>query len=123
MSSLTHLYFANVNLFMPLLHRPTFDHNIKVNLHQKDASFGRVVLLVCAVGARFSDDPRVLSEGTHSRLSSGWKWFNQVQHLEERLLAPPSLYDIQAYCVSPFYSQVIPETHVFADILVERRVS
>lgn len=48
---------------MPLLHRPTFERAIKEGLHLQDPKFGANVLLVCANGARFCDDPRVLSEG------------------------------------------------------------
>ena len=63
-------------------------------------SFASTVLLVCAVGSRFSDDPRVLLEGEESFHSSGWKWFDQVQMVKKSLLAPPSLYDLQFYVVS-----------------------
>lgn len=72
MTSLLNLYFEHVNLFAPLLHRPTFGKGIASKLHTKNASFGGVVLLVCALGARLSDDPRVLEDGTQSTLSAGW---------------------------------------------------
>lgn len=99
MVSLINLYFEHVNLFSPLLHRPTFERSIIEGLHIEDSSFGSVVLLVCAVGSRFSNDPRVLLQGHDSSLSSGWKWFNQIHELQHRFLAPASLYDIQAYYV------------------------
>lgn len=100
MNSLLNLYFDHVNLFMPLLHRPTFNAGLIVDMHLVDTSFARVVLLVCAIGARFSEDPRVLCTGSQSPLSAGWKWYNQAQSLEETLLAPASLYNIQSCCVS-----------------------
>jgi hypothetical protein len=57
------------------------------------------VLLVAAVGARFSDDPRVALPGTDALHSAGWAWFNQVQMVRRSLFSPPSLYDLQIYCV------------------------
>lgn len=93
LSSLIDLYFEHVNLFTPLLHRPTFDRLILDRMHIKDASLGAVVLLVCALGSRFSEDTRVRLDG--STLSSGWKWFHQAEQIEERMLAPASLYNIQ----------------------------
>jgi hypothetical protein len=49
----------------------------------KDFYFGRVVLLVCALGSRYSDDERVLvGEGKNGRqegdtLTAGFAWFSQ----------------------------------------------
>lgn len=94
MTSLIDLYFDHVNLFNPLLHRPTFDRLLHENMHVKDASLAEVVLLVCANGARFSDDQRVFLDDT--TLSAGYMWFKQAQEIDERLLAPASLYNIQA---------------------------
>lgn len=91
--SLVELYFEHVNLFTPLLHRPTFERLIQNRMHIKDASIGAVVLLVSALGSRFSEDPRVRVHGT--TLSSGWQWYHQAEEIEERLLAPASLYNIQ----------------------------
>lgn len=98
MSALIDLYFEYVNLFNPLLHRPTFDRLLHDNMHFKDVSLAEVVLLVCALGARFSDDQRVFLDG--STLSAGCMWFKQAQEIEDRILAPASLYHIQASFVS-----------------------
>lgn len=94
LKSLIDLYFEHVNLFTPLLHRPTFDRLLRDKMHIRDSSLGSVVLLICSIGARFSDDPRVLIKG--NTLSAGWQWFDLAHTLGERLLAPASLYDIQA---------------------------
>lgn len=99
-TSLTDLYFRCVNLYLPLLHRPTFERLVSEEFHLRNDSFASTVLLVCAVGSRFSDDPRVLLDGEESFHSSGWKWFDQVQMVKKSLLAPPSLYDLQFYVVS-----------------------
>jgi hypothetical protein len=62
--------------------------------------FAAVVMLVCAVASRYSNDPRVLLDGVDSWHSCGWKYFDQVQVVRKSLLAPPTLYDLQFYCVS-----------------------
>ena len=99
-ASLTDLYFNQVNIYLPLLHRPTFERQVAEELHLTDIWFGSTVLLVCAVGAQYSDDPRVFLDGTDSYHSCGWKWFEQVQLIKKSLLAPPSLYELQFFSVS-----------------------
>lgn len=83
-----------------------FEKFLAENLHLRDDGFGAVLLLVASVGARFSSDPRVALPGTDDALhSAGWAWFNQVQMVRRSLFSPPSLYDLQIYCVrdhSPF---------------------
>jgi hypothetical protein len=95
------LYFSRINLFLPLLHRPTFERQVRENLHFRDHAFGSVLLCACACASRYSDDPRVLLEGSTSWHSSGWKWFAQVQVLRRNLMGPPLLFDVQMYVVSP----------------------
>jgi len=95
------LYFQYTNLYMPLLHRPTFEECVKEGLYLKDNKFAPVFLLVCAIGARYSDNPRVRLDGIESHHSAGWKWYEQVQIMNRSLVIPPTLYDLQVYCVSP----------------------
>jgi hypothetical protein len=90
-------YFEHVNIILPVLHRPTFDRALAHNDKWKDDGFVGVVLAVCAIGAAYLDDPRVLVDGVGR--SAGWKWFTQVQIVRKTLLTPPTLYDIQVYCV------------------------
>ncbi|KIK66923.1 hypothetical protein GYMLUDRAFT_239127 [Collybiopsis luxurians FD-317 M1] len=71
-------YFANLNIYLPLLHRPTFERSLHERLHYRDDAFAAVVLLVCAVGSRYVDDPRVLLDGVDAWHSAGWRYFNQV---------------------------------------------
>ncbi|TCD62493.1 hypothetical protein EIP91_006814 [Steccherinum ochraceum] len=78
LDDLTEVYFTKINSYQPLLHRPTFEDNMREGLHERDEGFGSVVLLVCAAAARFSDDPRVFLQGTDSTHSSGWEWFRQL---------------------------------------------
>ncbi|KAI0771317.1 fungal-specific transcription factor domain-containing protein [Trametes elegans] len=105
LEKLVQLYFEHMNCYMPLLHRPTFEQGIKDGLHLHDEGFGSTVLLVCANGSRFTDDPRVLLEGHDTPQSSGWKWFQQVQMVRKSLLAPPRLYDLQIYALTASFLQ------------------
>lgn len=101
MKDLVDLYFNHMNILMPLLHRPTFYSCMFGALHFEDEGFATLLLLVCANGARFSQDSRVLSEGTTSWHSAGWKWFVQVQSTRQGVnLRAPRLYDIQIPSVS-----------------------
>ncbi|KAF9463753.1 fungal-specific transcription factor domain-containing protein [Collybia nuda] len=99
MFSLIDLYFNHMNLFLPLLYRPTFDRAVSEGLHLTDELFALNLLLVCAVGSRYSNDPRVLLEDSTSWHSCGWKWFSQVPMVKEAPTRPASLYEIQYYCL------------------------
>src|SRR5271155_2535860 len=64
-----------------------------------DSLFASTYTLVCAVGARFSDDPRVfLCDSYHP---PGSTLFNRVQIQKKTL---PSLYELQFYCVRTFFN-------------------
>ncbi|KAF9024572.1 hypothetical protein BDZ89DRAFT_989186 [Hymenopellis radicata] len=114
MESLIDLYFVHINLFLPLLHRPTFVKSLTEGLHHINKAFGATVLLVCAIGSRFSDDPRVSLTDTDeldTHYSSGWKWFVQVRRLEVSLLGQPSVYDLQKCALSVMYMQGCSAPH------------
>ncbi|KIK67620.1 hypothetical protein GYMLUDRAFT_237846 [Collybiopsis luxurians FD-317 M1] len=95
--SLLDLYFVHVHPFVPLLHRPTFERAISDGLHLQDYEFGTVVLCVCAIASRYSNDPRNFIEGTNNPHSLGWPWFQQVANTQTTLVETPSLYKLQ-YC-------------------------
>jgi hypothetical protein len=96
---LVNLYFTYINPFMPLLHRPTFEKSIADDLHHRDVQFAMVTLLVCAIGVRFSEDPRI-PPNFEEPSSPGYVWFYQAQDMRRFALLKPSLYDLQGYCVS-----------------------
>ncbi|KAH8828351.1 hypothetical protein DL96DRAFT_1602800 [Flagelloscypha sp. PMI_526] len=73
---LTDLYFTRVNDFFPLLHRPTFE-----NLHHRDRGFGATVLLVIAMGSRYSNDPRIFLEDIDDEHSAGWPFIRQFSFM------------------------------------------
>lgn len=100
MTALIDQYFIRVNRMAPLLHRPTFENEVADGLYLRDPSIASVLLLVCALGAKYVDDPRVrIDEDTTGR-SAGWKYFCQVQIVRETLWTMPRLIDIQIYAVS-----------------------
>lgn len=91
---------------------------MREGLHRRDSDFGCVLLLVCALGAQYSDDPRVilddawptgLSQEETEQFrnwrwhSAGWKWFLQVQDYKNLLnLSEQKLADLQIICVSKY---------------------
>ncbi|KAJ7701732.1 hypothetical protein B0H16DRAFT_1640447 [Mycena metata] len=81
-SALIDIYFARKNVYFPVLHRPTFERAITTILCA-------IVLLVCGIGARFSDDPRVLLPV-----------FDQLPLVLGHLFERPTLYQLQFYCVA-----------------------
>lgn len=92
------LYFERINLYLPLFYRPLFQQSIIDGLHRKDASFALLVLLVCAVGSKFSGNPRTYLDPDKPH-SSGWKWFNQATDAHKAFLSLVTLYDVQFYPV------------------------
>ncbi|KAF8070632.1 fungal-specific transcription factor domain-containing protein [Lyophyllum atratum] len=103
--ALVGIYFDQVNAHFPLLHQPTYEKAVKEELYLSNHHFGATVLGVCAVASRYSDDPRVLSEGFASRHSSGWKWFRQIRQCWRSSSRTPSLYELQTICLSVLYTQ------------------
>ncbi|KAJ6587582.1 fungal-specific transcription factor domain-containing protein [Mycena vulgaris] len=104
------LYFEHVNVYLPLLHRPTFERGVAEGLHHRDDGFAAILLLVCAVASRWSDDPRVVAPGgtegvgvpkpVGGRLACGWGWFDQVPLVGNHLFGQAKLYDLQYYCLA-----------------------
>ncbi|KAF7341688.1 Zn(2)-C6 fungal-type domain-containing protein [Mycena sanguinolenta] len=97
MPSLISLYFNNVNSFLPILHRPTFNQRLNEQLHIVDNGFGTILLLVCALGSLY------LTGSTEPTLDGGklaWECYDQVELCGHSLRGPPTLYDIQAYCLA-----------------------
>ncbi|KZT07889.1 uncharacterized protein LAESUDRAFT_724354 [Laetiporus sulphureus 93-53] len=118
MFKLIDIYFSNVNIYLPLLHRPTFEASIKEGLHLRHEAFGSTVLLVCAIAARTSDDSQVPgSEPEKSPFPRGWEWFRQVRIIRKSVLAPPQLYDMQIYCLTAFYLQGTSAGHTCRTII------
>ncbi|KZV68284.1 hypothetical protein PENSPDRAFT_610193 [Peniophora sp. CONT] len=115
MDELIGRYFSDINILMPVLHRPTFEEGMRSSLHLRDRMFGSLVLLVCALGSRFSDDPRVLVAGDNTWLSAGWKWFTQTRAFDDATLVTPSsqLHLLQVMCLATLYASHVSQTHAW----------
>ncbi|KAJ7696760.1 fungal-specific transcription factor domain-containing protein, partial [Mycena rosella] len=93
-TSLTRIYFEQINSILGILHFPTFCQSVADGLHFRDQQFGAIVLAVCSLASRYSDDPR------HS---CGYKWFRQVRPLRASFSPEPSLQQLQLICLSVVY--------------------
>ncbi|KAG7086508.1 hypothetical protein E1B28_002461 [Marasmius oreades] len=107
MSCLVSLYFSKVNLIYPILHQPSFEDAILDGNHSIDPQLASILLLVCALGAKYANDPRVFLEAEEGKeLSSGWRWFEQVQaYRESSSPFSSSLYELQYHCLAVLYLQ------------------
>ncbi|KAJ6472353.1 fungal-specific transcription factor domain-containing protein, partial [Mycena vitilis] len=107
LAALIDLYFAHVNAFLPLLHRPTFDAALRTGEHHAGGGFAKVLLLVCAVGARYTiwrDAGMATGMGTDEENErAGWEWFTQVQLAGHLVRTHPALCDLQAYCLAAMF--------------------
>ncbi|KAJ7726361.1 fungal-specific transcription factor domain-containing protein [Mycena metata] len=76
---LVEIYFLRINPLCWLLHAPSFRRSLAAGEHRSDPQFGAIVLMVCALAARVSDDPRVFASPDSPPYTAGWKWFQQVR--------------------------------------------
>lgn len=107
MDLLQHLvdcYFETINPIFPILHRPSFVRSIQQRLHETNQGFGALVLLVCAIGCGFTEDPRVVQVVSQDSSCTAWKYFHQVDSAQKRHYLPHSLYEAQIYPVCPWLS-------------------
>nr|GAT58162.1 predicted protein [Mycena chlorophos] len=106
------LFFLHVNPLVFVLHAPTFHRAVAAGLHLVDQDFGSVVLVVCAVGAKLSDDPRALLEGTSDPLSAGWRWWSQVRPIPASFAQSATLHQLQVIALTALYlgSSSTPES-------------
>ncbi|KAK6971971.1 fungal-specific transcription factor domain-containing protein, partial [Favolaschia claudopus] len=99
LSDLVDLYFKHENIYIPLLHRPTFEKQLADGLSMRDDSFAATVLLVCALASRWSEDPNIAKDGW----ACGRKWFEQATSMDDRLFGQANLYDLQYYSLAVLY--------------------
>ncbi|KAJ7146447.1 fungal-specific transcription factor domain-containing protein [Mycena epipterygia] len=103
MKTLVKIYFDQINPLLGILHFPSFHQSFSDGLHFRDHGFGAIVLVVCSLASRYSDDPRVFLDEANSEHSCGWKWFRQVRPLRASFSPEPSLYQLQLVCLSIVY--------------------
>ncbi|KAJ6587220.1 fungal-specific transcription factor domain-containing protein [Mycena vulgaris] len=110
--ALVDLYFKEINPYLPVLHRHTFEAKVADNLHLRDHRFAATLLMVCSLGARHANDPRVLLEGETTLHSAGYKWHSQVSVIPQHLIYKPDLYELQVIALSAQYLMVLSPTAV-----------
>ncbi|KAF5364445.1 hypothetical protein D9758_010673 [Tetrapyrgos nigripes] len=93
--ALVDVYFTEVNLYDPLLHRPSFEQSLENGLHLRNAAFGALVLITCARASVYAN--RQYPRG--DARSSGWVWYNQIPLDKFVFNEPLSLYHLQLYCL------------------------
>ncbi|KAF7322213.1 Zn(2)-C6 fungal-type domain-containing protein [Mycena kentingensis (nom. inval.)] len=103
--TLSSLYFSNVNTYLPLLHRPSFERRVNSGEFLNNRAFGATVLLVCAIAARWHPDPSCGAPAggvpsTASGLMCGWAWFSQVPLMGRHVFTQATLEDLQHYCLA-----------------------
>ncbi|KAF5344052.1 hypothetical protein D9757_013879 [Collybiopsis confluens] len=101
MQNFINLYFTQFNHILPIIHRTFFLKSVEEKQHLQNRHFGELLLAVCTMGARFSDDPRVLEHpsAAEAESSAGWKWIKQIQPLSRSFIDPPSVYEVQMLAV------------------------
>ncbi|KAL0577367.1 Gypsy retrotransposon integrase-like protein 1 [Marasmius crinis-equi] len=106
MSNLISSYFSKVNLIYPLLHRPSFEASILDGLHLVEPQLACILLLVCSLGSKYTNDTRVFANSVEQgkELSSGWQWYEQVESYR-KTLSPftSSLLELQYHCLVVLY--------------------
>ena len=98
-------YFENLDPLLPLLHRPSFMRSIAEGFHELDQNFGATVLLVCAIGCRYTDHPGIAHELSASTSCTAWNLYNQVNRIRKAPYVPHSIHEIQIYPVSLFLAR------------------
>ncbi|KAL1743836.1 fungal-specific transcription factor domain-containing protein [Schizophyllum fasciatum] len=90
------VYFETPNTLLPILHRPTFERELRQGLHKTDWYFGAVLLMVCASASKYTNDRRVLLPGYDDWRSAGWQWFRQVPLIRRQsLFMLPTVHELQ----------------------------
>lgn len=92
---------------MPLLHRGHFEQNLRDGLHKENRDFGELVLSVCGLAARYTDDTRVLSAGTDSKHSLGEiTAFTLLPNTHARSMLP---FRLGIHCTDSSYARHEPQ--------------
>lgn len=68
-ASLIELYFRHVHRWDPIIHKPTFIQLYSTDAATTDPSFRALCYAVFATASRFSNDPRVLSDGQFGQVT------------------------------------------------------
>ncbi|GJE89791.1 fungal specific transcription factor domain-containing protein [Phanerochaete sordida] len=112
MNELIGNYFRMIHADLPLLHRPSFLEGVASGRHFIDEGFGAVALLVCALGARFSNNPATLPPNAQSWQFAGWQWFDQVRSMRRLVpLTTTTPSDLQVTTLAAAYVGTLAMQH------------
>ena len=101
-------------------------------MHLEDEGFAALLLLVCAVGAKLSPDPRVLADGTDNWHSAGWRekvcvivwperWFTSVaEPAVVEVAVTVAVIESPARTLKPVKSEALAGYHSNQAIMVHR---
>ncbi|KAH7334230.1 hypothetical protein B0J17DRAFT_770600 [Rhizoctonia solani] len=96
-------YFDRVNTMLPILHRPLFESQLRDNLHSQDEGFARLLLVICAIGACWCEDPRVVDDQCSAGSSAAYRWFRSASRRGMNAVYRPSLINIQFMVLSSVF--------------------
>ncbi|KAF7297467.1 hypothetical protein MIND_00980400 [Mycena indigotica] len=103
LETLVRIYFEQINPIIGILHRTSFERSLDSKRHLSERAFGEVVLGVCAVASKYSDDRRVFLEEKDSEHSGGWKYFSQIRPTSASFDATKSLLQLQRLALGVLY--------------------
>lgn len=107
--SLVELYFENINSWFPILHKPTFLRERASGMGSRVPSFHALECAVCALGARFTDDPRVFptippgEAELHGKQAAGSTFFLGAMRSATPWVMAATLYDLQTLPLTVLY--------------------
>ncbi|KAK0203121.1 fungal-specific transcription factor domain-containing protein [Desarmillaria ectypa] len=104
---LVSIFLNTTNAHFFILHGPTFLREIAAGTHFSSRDFGNLVLGVCAVASRHSDDPHV-----GPLAQAGWEWYLQLRPIHlSRFSTAATLWELQLYplMVLFLYGSTTPE--------------
>ncbi|KAK0440955.1 fungal-specific transcription factor domain-containing protein, partial [Desarmillaria tabescens] len=104
---LVSIFLNTTNAHFFLLHGPSFRREIAAGTHFSSRDFGNLVLGVCALASRHSDDPRI-----GPLAQAGWEWYLQLRPIHlSRFSTAATLWELQLYplMVLFLYSTTSPE--------------
>jgi hypothetical protein len=98
--TLVNSFFYYARKDIPLLHEPTFRRDLASRRHIYDADFAQLLLMVCSIAGRFTEDPRVLLDDATSSRSTSFSFVKQVTLFDPICLRKANLLQLQTYVVS-----------------------
>jgi len=112
--SLVDTYFTHSNILYPVLHRPTFQRLLDQGLHQRNHEFGSLLLVVCAIGARYTDHPYLSDVPPGAVNCRVAHWVAQTRRvMKNPFTSTATLFEVQYFCVSRlFVRALVPVAHV-----------